>query len=371
MFKLLLAFVVPTVVLFAVFATYAYEVTRRDLEAELGRRLAAVASSAATQIRGAYLVELEAGDEQDRGYLNALRKLSAVKSATGVARIYVFDRDYVSRVDTDSTVAIGEENFESRLDRHELSRVFESGVSVSTLLFTGADGRPTQAGYAPIVRSERDRTIVLALGVDAPATYLDRLASLRRNLLLFGALLAFVVLAISIVVATLITRPVRSLVEAAERIGRGDLDETIARTSRDEIGFLSETMDEMRAGLRARDEQMQMMLAGIAHEVRNPLGGIELFTGILRDEIPADDERASHVGRIERELGHLKSVVNDFLEYARRPQLEPGAARAARDRRQCHRARAFGRRGRRGHHRSGEPARDVPRRRRTSCGVRS
>ncbi len=322
LFKLLIAFVVPTVVLFAVFATYAYEVTRRDLEAELGRRLAAVASSAATQIRGRYLVELEAGDEGDRGYLNVMRKLRAVREATDVGRIYIFDQRYVSRADTADRMSIGEEYFESRLDRHELARVFERGDAVSTLLFTGEDGRPTQAGYAPIRRSERDPDIVLVLGVDAPATYLTRLASLRRSLLLFGALLAFVVLAISIVVATLITRPVRKLVDAAERIGRGDLEADIERTSHDEIGFLAETMQEMRQGLRARDERMQMMLAGIAHEVRNPLGGIELFAGILRDEIPADDERSSHVQRIERELGHLKSVVSDFLEYARRPQPE-------------------------------------------------
>jgi signal transduction histidine kinase len=64
------------------------------------------------------------------------------------------------------------------------------------------------------------------------------------------------------------------------------------------------------------------MLAGIAHEVRNPLGGIELFAGILREELHDDPEKLLHVKKIEREVGHLKIVVNDFLEYARRPRPE-------------------------------------------------
>lgn len=320
--KLLLAFAVPTMLLFSAFAAVAYEVARRDLDAELGTRLAAVASSAATQIRGKYLVDLGPGDEDRREYLNAVRKLEAVAEATGAARIYVFDRDFATRAATSEELPIGATLFQAELDRHELERVFGEGASVSSVLFEGAGGTLHKAGYAPVTASENEPEIVLALGVEAPATYFARLDALRRNLLFYGAVLALVVLLISVVTATVITRPVRALVAAAERIGHGDLSAPVRRTSRDEIGFLAETMDEMRAELEARDERMQLMLSGIAHEVRNPLGGIELFAGILRDEIPADDERRKHVARIERELGYLKRVVTDFLDYARRPALE-------------------------------------------------
>jgi signal transduction histidine kinase len=61
------------------------------------------------------------------------------------------------------------------------------------------------------------------------------------------------------------------------------------------------------------------MLSGIAHEVRNPLGGIALWAGHLRDELPEGDARRGHVVRIERELAYLDAVVSDFLDYARRP----------------------------------------------------
>ena len=81
-------------------------------------------------------------------------------------------------------------------------------------------------------------------------------------------------------------------------------------------------MDRMRIQLAERDAKMQQMLAGIAHEVRNPLAGMTLFAGILRDEVPETDERRGHVDKIQRELDYLERVVNDFLEYARRPKPE-------------------------------------------------
>jgi signal transduction histidine kinase len=54
--------------------------------------------------------------------------------------------------------------------------------------------------------------------------------------------------------------------------------------------------------------------------VRNPLAGMTLFAGILQDELPEGDERRAHVDRIRKELGYLERVVNEFLEFARRPR---------------------------------------------------
>ena len=322
--KLLVAFALPASVLFALFAVIAYEVMQRDLEAELGTRLAAVAASAATQIRGGTLAKLAAGDEDHLLYDSTRAKLNEVAGATGVARAYVFDRDFRARADTAPDVPIGTELYQPQLDREELARVFGAGESVSGVLFEGLDGRQYKSGYAAIHASDKDRTIVLAIGVDAPAVYFERLADLRRSLVLYGAGLVLAMVLVAVLVAARITRPVRRLADAAERIGRGDLAATIPRTSHDEIGFLAETMEEMRRDLRARDERMQEMLSGIAHEVRNPLGGIELFAGILREELPAGDERRPHVERIEREVAYLKEVVAEFLDYARRPPPELG-----------------------------------------------
>ncbi len=320
--KLLAALVVPVIALFTLFAVVAYEVSRHDLDAELGKRLEAIAASAATQIRDPkYLSELSEGDEAEPLYQQAVARLDALGKATS-ARLFLIDHQYATRGDSTGNVLIGTPNHRAKLDRAELDRLFERGNLVGSVTFQGNDGIFYKTGYAPVRSSGSDKTVVLALGAQAPASYFSSLADLRQRLLLWGAGLAAVSVIAAVLATLLITRRVRKLAAAAERIGAGDLRAPIAVTSNDELGVLGETMDRMRKQLAERDAKMQQMLAGIAHEVRNPLAGMTLFADILKDELPAPDERRSHVEKIQRELGYLERVVNDFLEYARRPRPE-------------------------------------------------
>lgn len=320
-FKLALAYLVPTALFFAPVAFLAYRTAGTELEAELGKRLASIATSTATQIRGKYLLDLQPGEEQERSYLNTRRKLDAVRAATGVARISVFAPDHTSLCDTTPT-PIGERYYTLDADNHELERMFAENTAVSSTLFEGSDGRWYKAGYAPLYADddEADPKIVGGIRVEAPAEYFERLVGLQSAIKTYSLALAGLYILVSLIVAALIVRPIRRLTRAAERIGQGDLKQPVPVRGRDEIAFLAGTLDEMREALRARNERLQMMLAGIAHEVRNPLGGIELFAGILREELAGDTEKTGHVQRIEREVGHLKAIVSDFLEFARRPK---------------------------------------------------
>jgi signal transduction histidine kinase len=143
-------------------------------------------------------------------------------------------------------------------------------------------------------------------------------------MLLAGLAAAGGVLLVTLWISRRISGPVTRLAQAAARLGRGDLQAPFPIETQDEIGVLARTFEETRQALKARDERMQMMLAGIAHEVRNPLGGLELYAGLLREALVGQPERLEEVARIEREVGHLKTVVSDFLEFARRspPRFE-------------------------------------------------
>jgi signal transduction histidine kinase len=159
--------------------------------------------------------------------------------------------------------------------------------------------------------------------VEGSADAFAALAGLRRQMLLGGAAGAALIVFLSVLVAARITGPLARLAAAAERIGRGDLAAAVPIETRDEIGQLAARLDEMRAALAARDERLQMMLAGIAHEVRNPLGGLELYAGLLREGLAGQSDRLAELGRIQREIQHLEAVVSEFLDYARRPAPQP------------------------------------------------
>ncbi|MES1172113.1 MAG: HAMP domain-containing sensor histidine kinase, partial [Bacteroidota bacterium] len=220
---------------------------------------------------------------------------------------------------------IGAEAHEFGADRLVLARATGGHPSASPL-FVGHDRLPYKRGYAGV--GDAPGVVGFAV-VEANADYFVPLGAFRRQLILGGIAALAIVLGVTMVMARRISGPVVRLAAVAERIGRGDLEHPVPVATRDEIGFLAQTLDDMRAALKTRDERLQMMLAGIAHEVRNPLGGLELYAGLLRDALADRPERLEEVGRIEREVQYLKVVVTEFLDYARRAPPEITVVRLA------------------------------------------
>ena len=226
-----------------------------------------------------------------------------------------------ARGDTAGALALGAHAYELDADHVEIARAL-AGMPAASPLFVGHDGVSYERAYAPVGEAG---DVAGLIAVEGNAEYPAALAAFRRSMLVAGGVAALGVLLVTLWLAGRISGPVTRLAEAAARLGRGDLEAPFPIETRDEIGVLARTFEETRQALKARDERMQMMLAGIAHEVRNPLGGLELYAGLLREALGDQPERLEEVRRIEREVGHLKTVVSDFLEFARpaAPRLEP------------------------------------------------
>ncbi len=311
--KLLLAYMLPTGAIGAGIGLLAYQASKNAMEDQLGQALRAAARTAAQQVGRKRTVELQPGDEQTRTYRTLVDKLSALRQAARLRRVLLFDRQERCLGDSQAAYAIGERIPELAANRAELKDVF-AGQDAASVLFTGRDGTIYKSGFAPVVI---DGQTVAAVGVDGSATFFEPLSQLGQTLALVGLLALSLVLLVTLLVSRGITRPLDRLAQAARSIGRGQLGDEIRVETRDEIGVLAATLNDMRKAIQSRDHQMQMMLSGIAHEVRNPLGGMTLFVGLLREEIE-DEATRGHVERIDKELSYLARVVNDFLDFARK-----------------------------------------------------
>ena len=315
--QLLLGLLVPVAAILFGLILRAETIAGRALESALGERLTAVAGAAAAST-SPYVLVLGVGDDATRTKRNGLLKLEELRAATGVARILLIRADDTVLLDTEEVLPIGARYHRAELDRSALDPV-RSGATASSILFRGPEGRPYKTGYAPVGAADGIEAYV---AVVAPASYTDALFALRRRLGLLGLAGLSAIALLTAAVAALITRPLARLSVAATRIGSGRLDTEIPVSGPRESVVLGQTMQSMTESLGARNEQMQMMLAGIAHEVRNPLGGIELFGGLLKEDLQGDP-RQEHVDKILKELGVLSRVVSDFLDFARRQPHSP------------------------------------------------
>jgi signal transduction histidine kinase len=314
-----LAAALPALVSLAAMALLADRLARRALEGEVSARLVAAAQAAAAALPADRVARLAPGDEGTRTYGHVRARLEPVARATGT-RLFVLRPDGTALADPEGRVRIGERVLALERDRLEIAEAAAGRPTASRVLFEGSDGRLHKSGYAPVRGA--DGKVVAVVGADGTAPSFETLRDFRRTLAtvaVAGALLGALVAALA---AVTVTRPLVRITEAARRIARGDLETPLwRRRRRDEIGTLRDTIEEMRRALHARDEERETLLAGIAHEVRNPLGALDLFAGLLAEELQGAPQ-AAHVARIRAELAALSKVVEEFLDYARtRPPL--------------------------------------------------
>src|SRR5687767_4675975 len=89
------------------------------------------------------------------------------------------------------------------------------------------------------------------------------------------------------------------------------LQETV-RTLRDELSEKNRML-ERRNRLAALGE----MAAGMAHEIRNPLGGIQLYASLLAKDVVDRPESARLVEKISGGVKRLEGLVSQVLAFSR------------------------------------------------------
>ena len=316
--KLILSFVLLVMVVVGLSGWVLFELTDRSLERQMRDHLVSIATLVSTNLSGNVLSYLRPGREHSELYRRLMGKLQRAEQGVGARHIFVFDREYRSLLDTDGLMPIGREYPKLLFDSRELERVWKGHTAHSVLFYDGEV--PYMTGYAPIFH---DGEVVAAVGVEIGAGFVDSIRIFGRSVLIFAGLGALLTVGVAWGLARTLTRPIQKLVEAAREIGRGNMGQEVATASDDEIGYLGETMEEMRRKLVARDAQLRLMLGGVAHEIRNPLGSIDLYAGLIAGDLPASDERKQHIEKVIEEVRRLNGVISEFLEFARPAPAQP------------------------------------------------
>jgi signal transduction histidine kinase len=130
-----------------------------------------------------------------------------------------------------------------------------------------------------------------------------------------------------------ITRSVTALERRTESMASGSRESSPSAPTDDELGRLSWSFDRMQDQIRSSEEQLVQserraataeLLAGVAHEVRNPLFGITSTLAALEGELPPDDRFHRYFEILRKEGDRLARMMEEMLSLQRTPRSNRG-----------------------------------------------
>jgi two-component system, NtrC family, nitrogen regulation sensor histidine kinase NtrY len=303
-----------------------------------------------------YNKQLAAERVQEQVEATLYREISQLQDR--ISTYVVDDNDFVHGVDDDFCEALASEygiDFsvyrEATIQASSLSELYRAGFLDGRLngdaYSASVLGRKSNfltkekigsveyvVGYAPISIAGSIVGVLAIPTLNREKEIESELA--KRNAYVFGAYA--VVFGIALIggglLALRFAQPLRQLTLAAKEVSDGNLEVRVKTRSRDEIGILARSFNEMVLKLQKSREELSKheresawkeMAKQIAHEIRNPLTPIKLSIQHVRqafkDKAPDREEILQRVTQtVIDQIEVLSRIASEFSSFAKMPE---------------------------------------------------
>ena len=126
------------------------------------------------------------------------------------------------------------------------------------------------------------------------------------------ALVLAVTVAVTVLVATRLVRPLRALAEAAQR--PNEPHARVPVRGRNEIGYLATALNDLSQRRERIEQQREAMVSDVAHELRTPLSNIRGWLEAVQDGVAAPDPEL--VSALLQEALLLQHIIDDLRDLA-------------------------------------------------------
>lgn len=246
------------------------------------------------------------------------------------------------------------------------SRFFENSAGEKILGVTREIDNLPSCSTAACHAHEPNQTVLGILDVQVSLAGMQAsLATYKKSVTAFSiVLLCILGVCLSILTQKFVKQPVDELLDHTKKLAQGDFSSRVKTERVDELGELSTAFDDMAQNLEQaqlelkdwgrtledkvelRTEEIQKMqaqliqsaklaslgelVAGIAHEINNPLSGILLFTSLAAGNKNVDPALKRDLEVIRSETQRCSGIVQGLLEFSRSSIPEKKSASVAR-----------------------------------------
>lgn len=276
-------------------------------------------------------VAVAVGDDSSVVVVGDLRqdRLLRLFGKSGVYTGYVVTRDGVVLVHPDPAKVVARAD----LSGTGVAKELQSSKAKDAVTTVTGEGGAEVVGAFSRVFGERLAVIVEIPKSEALATA----EALVDKSIYFGIGIVLLALLLAMLFSRVITSPIRKLKEASDVLARGFYDVQVDVSSRNELGALAHSFNEMAGELKDRDTRLKdslqklihseklatvgQMSASISHEVRNPMAAIRGLAQLaLRSKDP--NKVREFVELIEKETDRATDILNTLLMFARKEEAD-------------------------------------------------
>jgi two-component system NtrC family sensor kinase len=192
-----------------------------------------------------------------------------------------------------------------------------------------ADDRQKVLLEAQVRRVGKDVVTIAEGMADAERRMIrESLDRFRSTLVVSIGLLSLLMVAIGWMLSRLVVRPLKHMDRCVEAVSSGRLDKLAVPSGDREIISITQAFNHMIGELELRQKRLLRseklaslgtMLAGVAHELNNPLSNISLSCQILLEEVgDCDPERGKELlEQIDEQTERARKIVRALLDFAR------------------------------------------------------
>ncbi len=179
-----------------------------------------------------------------------------------------------------------------------------------------ATGEPIMAVSAPLISP--DGAVIGAM------RYVTSLRLVNRQIAVVSAVAAgvglLVILAVilcNLYIIRTVTEPLVELTALARRISEGSYGIQAQKKYDDEIGDLTDAINEMSAKIGESERTQTQFISTVSHELRTPLTAITGWAETLAYDDSIDQDAQRGIAIISKESGRLTKMVEELLEFTR------------------------------------------------------
>jgi signal transduction histidine kinase len=307
--KIIVTFSLLTAILVIITSRVGYISVREIYLNQLSDQINLLTRLIAGDINPKYLPFIDAGAEDNLAISLYEKNIQSNSRQMLLTNIFIFNKNFKILVQSAKGTDTGDSNPRLLLNRTEI-QALEIGQSTTSLPFKGADGEWYLWGFCRLDETHW-------LGIQENAARLARVEALSNVFWVIGIIGVLVTIFFGWILARTIARPIDRLVSFSSLLGKEKFDTPLPAGVKGELAILAGALDKMRQDLGRHHKERETMLAQIAHEIRNPLGGIELLAGLVKEDLAKSGISTEYINKILDETASLKALISAYLIYSR------------------------------------------------------